>query len=187
MHDVLRQDNGGPEGIRTPDLLTASQTRSQLRHGPTACAGPVDDTAGLKPSRRPDTGAATIYRRIVLTREIEHDEIKGGGYMASPEARGPHPAVVIVHEAEGINENIRDVARRFAEAGYVGLAVDMFAGRNRAICMTRYMAGMLSGSLNRYGIADLKDALTFLARKPEVDARRMGAIGFCMGGGFAIA
>ena len=123
----------------------------------------------------------------MLTREIEAGEIRVGGYMASPEADGPHPAVVIIHEAEGINASIKGVAHRFAKAGYVALAVDMFAGRNRAVCMTRYMAGMLRGSLNRYGIADLKDALTFVARKPEVDAKRMGAIGFCMGGGFAIA
>jgi len=53
--------------------------------------------------------------------------------------------------------------------------------------MARYMAGMLMGSVNRYGIDDLKSALTFLAKLPEVDAQRMGAIGFCMGGGFAIA
>src|SRR5438874_11256289 len=53
--------------------------------------------------------------------------------------------------------------------------------------MARYMAGMLIGSVNRYGVDDLKSALTFLAKLPEVDAQRMGAIGFCMGGGFAIA
>src|ERR1700674_4831457 len=49
------------------------------------------------------------------------------------------------------------------------------------------MAGLLLGSVKRYGIDDLKSALTFLAKLPDVDAKRMGAIGFCMGGGFAIA
>ena len=53
--------------------------------------------------------------------------------------------------------------------------------------MARYMAGMLMGSVNRYGIDDLRAALTLLAKHPEVDALRLGAIGFCMGGGFAIA
>jgi carboxymethylenebutenolidase len=53
--------------------------------------------------------------------------------------------------------------------------------------MTRYMAGMLLGSVNRYGVSDLKAALTFLAKNREIDARRLGAIGFCMGGSFAIA
>jgi carboxymethylenebutenolidase len=121
------------------------------------------------------------------TREISTDELKGGGHLALPGGRGPHPAVVVIHEAFGLNDNMRDIARRFAEAGYAALAVDLFTGRNRAICMARYMAGMLMGSVNRYGIDDLKSALTFLAKHPDVDAQRMGAIGFCMGGGFAIA
>jgi carboxymethylenebutenolidase len=121
------------------------------------------------------------------TRDIANSELKGGGYLATPDADGPHPGVVVIHEAYGLNDHIKDVARRFADAGYAALAVDLFEGRNRAICMTRYMAGMLLGSVNRYGIDDLKSALTFLAKHDDVDAQRLGAIGFCMGGSFAIA
>ena len=121
------------------------------------------------------------------TREITTTELKGGAYLALPDGIGPHPGVVIIHEAFGLNDHMRDVARRFAGEGYAGLAVDLFTGRNRAICMARYMTGMLLGSVNRYGIDDLKSALTFLAKHPEIDAQRLGAIGFCMGGGFAIA
>lgn len=121
------------------------------------------------------------------TREIATGVLKGGGYLALPDAAGPHPGVVVIHEAYGLNDHIRDVTRRFADAGYVSLAVDLFTGRNRAVCMSRYMAGMLVGSINRYGIDDLKSALTYMAKLNEVDAQRMGAIGFCMGGGFAIA
>ena len=121
------------------------------------------------------------------TREISTTELKGGAYLALPGGRGPHPGVVVIHEAFGLNDHMRDVARRFAAEGYAGLAVDLFTGRNRAICMARYMTGMLLGSVNRYGINDLKSALTFLAKHPDIDAQRLGAIGFCMGGGFAIA
>ena len=121
------------------------------------------------------------------TREIATSLIRGGGYLALPDASGPHPGVVVIHEAYGLNDHIRDVTRRFADAGYVALAVDLFTGRNRAVCMSRYMAGMLMGSVNRFGIDDLKSALTYMAKLDEVDAKRMGAIGFCMGGGFAIA
>jgi carboxymethylenebutenolidase len=49
------------------------------------------------------------------------------------------------------------------------------------------MAGMLGGSINRYGISDLQMALTHLGEMPEVDSDRIGAIGFCMGGSFAVA
>ncbi len=120
-------------------------------------------------------------------RDIDSKELKGGAYLALPDGDGRHPGVVVIHEAYGLNDNIKSIARRFADEGYAALAVDLFTGRNRAVCMTRYMAGMLLGSVNRYGIFDLKSALTVLARLPEVDAQRIGAIGFCMGGGFAIA
>jgi len=121
------------------------------------------------------------------TRDITTSELKGGGYLALPDTAGPHPAVVVIHEAFGLNDNIKQISDRFADAGYAALAVDLFTDRNRAICMARYMTGMLLGSVNRYGINDLKGALTFLAKHPAVDAQRLGAIGFCMGGGFAIA
>ena len=120
-------------------------------------------------------------------REIDRSALKGGGYLVTPDGPGPHPGVVVIHEAYGVNDNIKDITRRFGEAGYVALAVDLFTDRNRAVCMTRYMAGLLIGSVNRYGISDLKAALTYLAKNRNVDAMRMGAIGFCMGGGFAIA
>ena len=107
-------------------------------------------------------------------------------YLATPEGPGPHPAVVVIHEAFGLNDNIRDIARRFADEGYVALAVDLFAGRNRMVCMFRFMGGMFTNSLNHQGIKDLKAALTYLTQQPSVDAKRVGAIGFCMGGGFAI-
>ena len=121
------------------------------------------------------------------TREIERNEIKGGGFLAVPDGAGPHPAVVVIHEAYGLNDHIKGIAQRFAGAGYVALGVDLFADRIRAVCMARYMAGLLTGSVNRSGIDDLKSALTFMAKLDEVDAQRMGAIGFCMGGGFAVA
>ena len=121
------------------------------------------------------------------TRELTTTELKGGGYLAAPDGDGPHPGVVVIHEAYGLDDHIKGVTRRFANAGYAALAVDLFADRIRAICMTRYMAGVLTGSVNRAGIDDLKTGLTFLAKLPNVDAQRMGAIGFCMGGGFAIA
>jgi carboxymethylenebutenolidase len=119
--------------------------------------------------------------------DIDRSELKGGGYIAKPDGSGPHPGVVVIHEAYGLNDHIKDVTHRFANGGYVALAVDLFTDRNRAVCMARYMGGMLLGSVNRYGIDDLRAGLTYLAKDRTVDAQRLGAIGFCMGGGFAIA
>jgi carboxymethylenebutenolidase len=109
------------------------------------------------------------------------------GYLARPSGDGPFPAVVVIHEIYGLNANIKQIARRFAEHGYVALAVDLFAGRNRTVCMFRFFGGMLFNSLDHGGIRDLKAALTWLAQQPDVDGARLGAIGFCLGGSFAVA
>ena len=108
-------------------------------------------------------------------------------YQALPEGAGPFPAVVVIHEAFGLNDNVKEVARRFAAEGYAALAVDLFYGRNRAVCMAQLMGGMLLNSLDHRGIHELKAALDYFSAQPFVDPQRVGAIGFCMGGGFAIA
>ena len=121
----------------------------------------------------------------MVTIHSEHSTFEG--YLAQPEGEGPFPAVVVIHEIFGLNDNIKDIARRFASEGYVALAVDLFAGRNRAICMFRFMGQLMLNPLKNESIQNLKDALTFLTEQAGVDAERMGAIGFCMGGGFSIA
>ena len=109
------------------------------------------------------------------------------GLLATPEGRGPFPGVVVIHEIFGLNDNIRRIARRFAAEGYAAYAVDLFAGRNRALCMARFITGTVTGSVNRYGIDDLRSALDRLGRHPDVDPARLGAVGYCMGGALAIA
>ncbi|HEX9027934.1 MAG TPA: dienelactone hydrolase family protein, partial [Anaerolineales bacterium] len=54
-------------------------------------------------------------------------------YLALPEGPGPFPGLVIIHEIFGLNDNIREIARRFAGQGYASLAIDLFSGKNRVI------------------------------------------------------
>jgi len=89
---------------------------------------------------------------------------------------------VVVHEAYGLNDNIRGICGRFAAEGYAALGVDLFEGRNHAICMARMFAGGLAGNLDYYGVPALKAALGQLASRPNVDDTRIGAVGFCLGG-----
>jgi carboxymethylenebutenolidase len=109
------------------------------------------------------------------------------GFLAQPDGGGPFPGVIVIHEILGLNENMRDITRRFANEGYAALAVDLFANRNRVLCMFNFMAATLRAAHDRGGVGDLKAALSFLADQPGVDGSRLGAIGFCLGGGFAIA
>jgi carboxymethylenebutenolidase len=110
----------------------------------------------------------------------------GTSFLVLPDGTGPHPGVIVIHELFGLNENMRDICKRFAEQGYAALAVDLFAGRNRAVCMARMFSGWLAGDLNYFGVSALKAALDQLAGFPDVDADRIGAIGFCMGGTYAL-
>ena len=121
----------------------------------------------------------------MTTFQSEHHQLEG--YLARPEGEGTFPGIVVIHEAYGLNENIKDIARRFAGQGYVALAVDLFAGRNRTVCMFRFMGQLLLNSLQNPTITDLKASLTYLSEQPGIDNARLGAVGYCMGGSFAIA
>ena len=111
------------------------------------------------------------------------------GYLALPERATDKscPGVVVVHEVFGLNENIRGVADRLAKEGYAALAVDLFAGRSRAVRAARFVGDMISSSLDHGGIRDLKSALTYLAGLEVVDEDRLGTIGFSLGGSLAVA
>ena len=111
----------------------------------------------------------------------------GKAYYARPAGDGPFPGVVVIHEIFGLNENMQDISRRFAREGYAALAVDLFAGRNRALCMFRFMSYQLLSPLQNGVQRELQAALSYLGARPEVNADRLGAAGFCLGGSFVIA
>jgi carboxymethylenebutenolidase len=93
--------------------------------------------------------------------------------------------VVVIHEASGLNDNIRDICRRFAERGYAALGVDLFGRRNRVVCMARMFIGGWPATSTTSASPHSGRARTF-GRPPRVDAGRMGAIGFCLGGSIVL-
>ena len=107
-------------------------------------------------------------------------------FFVKPEGAGPFPGLVVIHEAFGLNDNIRGIARQFAEQGYAVLAVDLFSNRNRVLCMLQAFHGMLIRPLHNPVLADLSASIHFLQKQSNVDAERIGAVGFCMGGGYAL-
>jgi carboxymethylenebutenolidase len=102
-----------------------------------------------------------------------------------PAGGGPFPGVVVLHESFGLNDDIRRIARRFADAGYVALAPDLYSHGTRIVCLSRVMVDMVRRAVSRE-IADILAARDALARRDDVDADRIAVAGFCQGGGFAL-
>jgi carboxymethylenebutenolidase len=106
-----------------------------------------------------------------------------GGYLATPTGPGPWPGVVMIHEIFGIDDLMRGMADRLAAMGYLTMAVDLFSTGGARRCLVSTMRAMLSGHGRAF--ADIEAARRWLLAAPECTAK-VGVVGFCMGGGFAL-
>ncbi len=106
--------------------------------------------------------------------------------LSLPPAGQPWPGMVVLHEAYGLNDDIRRITARFAASGYASIAPDLYSSGNRAICLIRVFSAMLTGSTATV-VRGIDAARSFLASRPEVRSDSIGVVGFCMGGGFALA
>ena len=95
------------------------------------------------------------------------------------------PAVVVVHEAFGLTPEISAVGRQFADRGWVAIVPDLFSAGTRVGCLVRAMREMLAGRAGAV-TGDLLGVQQWVRERSEVDADRTAAIGFCMGGAFAL-
>ncbi|MGX1675558.1 dienelactone hydrolase family protein [Streptomyces sp. NPDC055400] len=105
------------------------------------------------------------------------------GHLARPDGPGPWPGVVIVHEALGVDDVMLRQAERLARAGYLALMPDLFTDGGVARCLVPTMRAALSGRGRAY--QDIEAARLTLAEHPDCTGR-IGLIGFCMGGSFAL-
>jgi carboxymethylenebutenolidase len=109
------------------------------------------------------------------------------GYVARPSGKGPHPAVIVIQEWWGLNEHIKDIARRFAREGYIAIAPDLFSRLGHKVTTDPNEAGTLMQTLQQAeGLKDLLATVAYLKTQDGVDPGRLGVIGFCMGGSYAL-
>jgi len=98
---------------------------------------------------------------------------------------GPRPGILVIHEVFGLNDDIRAQARRAASLGWVALAPDLLAALGpRPLCIVRAFRDLSRGTGPAFEA--LEAARAWLTARPGVDSARLGVIGFCMGGGFAL-
>jgi carboxymethylenebutenolidase len=102
------------------------------------------------------------------------------GYLALPAGKGPFPAVLMIHEWWGLNQNIKLLADALAAQGYVVLAADAFRGR---VAQTAGEAQKQVADTPPAQIAaDLDAFLKYLRSRPDVDPQKVASLGFCFGG-----
>jgi len=125
----------------------------------------------------------------IETKEVAYD---GGGahmkgFIAYPATQQKRPGVLVVHEWWGLNDYARSRARKLAEMGYVGLAIDMYGDGKTAThpddakkFMTETISN-LDSAVQRFQAAQ-----AFLANDPRVDGGKLAAIGYCFGGAIVL-
>jgi carboxymethylenebutenolidase len=164
-----------------------------------ACGGSDTDTGEVSDTTEPSVAIAPTADGELPSAIIgEGGELEGTdlqyldgdatttGYLAVPEGTGPFPALVIIHEWNGLVDRVRQVADDFAAEGYVTLAADLYQGRTGAnaeeniALMQEAMGDMPSV------VSNLNAATAYLRSRPDV-TDRVGAMGWCFGGGIALS
>lgn len=157
----------------------------------TASATLPDATPATEPALTPVPGAQSPLSVPIghpsvnaadITLSSQGEEITA--YLAQPTEPGTYPGVLVCHENRGLTSHIRDVARRFAQAGYVAIAPDLLSREGGTDNLDRdQIPGLLSNAGAERHIADFSTAFAYLQNLDTVDGQRIGMTGYCFGGG----
>lgn len=123
----------------------------------------------------------------LVSAEVKFNSSDGtpiAGYLTRPKGDGSKPAVVVIHENRGLNDHIRDVARRLAQAGFVALAPDLLSRQGGTASFPDSEAAIAGlRKLTEDNVTqDLTGAINYLKGQSYVRANRIGVTGFCWGG-----
>ena len=132
----------------------------------------------------------SITRAEIKTQEVEYKQGDTAlqGFVAWDDGiQGKRPGVLIVHEWWGLNQHSRDQAVRLAKAGYVGFALDMY-GKGKVAQHPDDAKSFVAEATKDFSRekARFDAALEQLKKRPEVDPKKIAAIGYCFGGGVVL-
>jgi len=130
-----------------------------------------------------------LFASTALAADSKSVSYKSGGetvqaVLYTPAGKGPFPAIIVIHEWWGLNDWVKDQAAKLAGEGYVALAIDLYRGK---VATTPDMAHeIMRGVPEDRAKRDLHAAFEFLQAQPNIKKDRIGAIGWCMGGGYSL-
>jgi carboxymethylenebutenolidase len=118
-------------------------------------------------------------------------------FICHPERKGPWPAVIFYMDAPGIREELRDMARRIATVGYYVILPNLYYRQGRGVTLSREcttegsaefkrMFELMGTLSNQVIVDDTATLLQFLDKQPSARKERIGALGYCMSGPFAV-
>jgi len=126
----------------------------------------------------------------ILTETVQFpsDTFTIKAFLARPaSASGRLPAVLVIQEWWGLNDHIKEITGRFAREGYVALAPDLYSRLGYKVTKDpTEAAGLMNTLSSQAALRDLNAATQCLKRHPQADPLRIGVVGFCMGGTFAL-
>ena len=150
-------------------------------------AGSTAAATALLPLLQNDYAQAAVVAENdmrLVTERVSYDSPKGkiNGYLARPKSKGKRPVVIVIHENRGLNPHLEDVARRFAVEGFLALAPDLLSV-NGGTPQNEDAARDLHQETQREDmIAAAVAAIPFMQKHAE-STGKVGAVGFCFGGG----
>jgi carboxymethylenebutenolidase len=169
MQDDLQRSQPGIDVTRRAFTVSSLAAGFALAVQPVSAQTITTDTSGL------EAGEVTI--------SVKDGKIPA--YRAMPAGGGPYPVVVVVQEIFGVHEHIKDICRRFAKLGYLGVAPELYA-RQGDVSKIENIQEIISKVVSRVPdsqvISDIDASVAWAKGTGKGDTARLGITGYCWGG-----